>query len=167
MFTLSDIMFVNADTLASLQIIQSENHPSSHMQCPNKSASGAKESLSVFGLFSGLARTPQGKQKLRKLFLRPSTDLSIIRERLHTIGVLLRPDNLVALEKIMKSLKMIRDMQTVVVHLQKGINNSKGTSIQRGVWANLQCFTFYTLQVLEGIRELSTDNQTLAIASKV
>lgn len=160
-------MFVNADTLASLQIIQSESHPNIHMQGPNKSTSGAKESLSIFGLFNGLARTPQGKQKLRQLFLRPSTDLSIIRERHYTLSVLLRADNFATLENITKGLKMIKDMRPVIVHLQKGINSSKGSSVQKGVWASLQSFTFYTMKVLEGVRELANEKQLLAITSKV
>ena len=85
MFSLADMMFVNADTLNSLQILQHEFHPNSHMQGPTKSSSGAKESLSVYGLFHQLARTPQGKQKLRQIFLRPSIDIDLIVERHKTI----------------------------------------------------------------------------------
>lgn len=168
MFTLADLMFVNSDTLASLQIIQSENHPNSHMQGPNKSTSGAKESLSVYGLFCHLARTPQGKQKLRQIFLRPSTNLAMITERLSTIDVLLKSENVATLEKIHHSLKMIKDIRTVVVHLQKGINSpsSKGSSVAaRGVWASIQNFTFHVLKILEAIRELA-DGENLVITAK-
>ncbi|TVY85141.1 MutS protein-like protein [Lachnellula suecica] len=161
MFALSNQMFVNADTLASLQIIQSENHPNSH-----KSTSGAKESLSVFGLFFHLAHTPQGKQKLRQIFLRPSMDLAVIKERLDTLSILLRPENDAALGSISKSLKHIKDIRSVVIHLQKGITDiGKGSSIFRGVWANIRNFTFHTLKILEAIRELS-DGRLLAITNK-
>ena len=168
MFTLSDTMFVNTDTLASLQIIQSESQPNSQMQGPNKSTSGAKESLSVYGLFCHLARTPQGKQKLRQIFLRPSVDICIISERLSTISALLRPENTPSLEKLCKSLKMIKDIRTVVIHLQKGVSDiqGKGNAVRRGVWANIRNFTFHTLKILEAIREMN-DSQTLSIASKV
>jgi DNA mismatch repair protein MSH5 len=168
MSTLSDVMLINADTLASLQIIQSENHPNLHMQGPNKSTSGAKESLSVYGLFCHLARTPQGKQKLRQIFLRPSIDLSVIGERLNTISVLLRPENSAALENIAKSLKQIKDMRTVVIHLQKGIGDvpGKGSAIRRGAWASMQNFTFQTLKILETLRELN-DGQGLPVVNKV
>jgi DNA mismatch repair protein MSH5 len=168
MFTLSDLMFVNADTLASLQIIQSESHPNSHMQGPNKSTSGAKESLSVYGLFHYLASTPQGKQKLRQIFLRPSLDLSVIGERLATTSILLRPENQPLLEKIVKSLKMIKDIRAVVIHLQKGVSNvpGNGSAINRGVWGSLQAFTFHTLKIIEALTELSDIHPT-AIASKV
>ncbi len=168
MFTLSEIMFVNADTLLSLQIIQSENHPNLHMQGPNQSTSGAKESLSVYGLFYHLARTPQGKQKLRQIFLRPSTDLAVIRERLQTLGVLLKPENSTALENVGQDLKSIKDLRTVVVHLQKGICNPsrRANSIRNGVWANIQNFTFHVLKILEAIRDLR-DGQTLFITTRL
>ena len=168
MFTLSDIMFINADTLASLQIIQSEKHPNSHMQGPNKSASGAKESLSVYGLFHHLASTPQGRQKLRKIFLRPSMDLSTIGERLNTISILLRPENVSCVEEIVKSLKKVKDMRTVVIHLKKGINDisGKASAARQGVWASLQNFSLFTLKIMEAIRELN-DAQSLNIMGKV
>lgn len=167
MFTLSDMMFVNADTLASLQVIQSENHPNSHMQGPNKSTSGAKESLSVYGLFYNLARTPQGKQKLRQFFLRPSTDLNVIKERLSTISVLLKPDNSTTLEKLSRSLKMIKDLRSVMIHLQKGISDVPGkpNAMRRGAWANIQNFTFHVLMILDALRELA-GSQSLEIANK-
>ncbi|TVY20089.1 MutS protein-like [Lachnellula arida] len=162
MFTLSDQMFVNADTLASLQIIQSENHPNSH-----KSSSGAKESLSVFGLFVHLAHTPQGKQKLRQIFMRPSVNLTVIEERLNTLKILLRPENSSSLESISRSLKHIKDIRSVVIHLQKGINDmGKGNSVSRSVWANIRNFTFHTLKILEAIHELY-DGRSLAISNKL
>ncbi|KAI1005835.1 hypothetical protein K3495_g2390 [Podosphaera aphanis] len=167
MFALTDTMFINVDTLASLQIIQSENHPNSHMGGPNNSTSGAKESLSIFGLFYHFARTPQGKQRLRHIFLKPSLDLSIIQERLDSIGVLLRPDNFSTLERLNRSLTMIKDIRTVVVHLQKGINkfSGNGNAIRRGVWGSLQNFTYYVLKIVEAIRELN-GNESLKIASR-
>jgi DNA mismatch repair protein MSH5 len=168
MFNLSEMMFVNADTLASLQIIQSENHPNSHMQGPNKSTSGAKESLSVFGLFCHLASTPQGKQRLRQIFLRPSLDLSVIGERLITIDVLLRPENSTVFEKMVKALKKIRDIRTVIVHLQKGVSSvsGKGVAIKSGTWNSILNFTFHTMKIMEAMRELN-DGQSLAISRKV
>jgi DNA mismatch repair protein MSH5 len=166
MFTLSDMMFVNADTLASLQIIQSESHPNKHNQGPN--TSGAKESLSVYGLFHLLARTPQGKQKLRHMFLRPSIDLSVIDERLNTIGVLLRPENSSLLHTIGKSLKRIKDVRTVVIHLQKGVCDvpSRSSTIKKRVWGSLQNFVFQSLSILEVLQEIG-GGHGLAIVTKV
>jgi DNA mismatch repair protein MSH5 len=153
---------------ASLQIIQSENHPNSHMQGPNRSTSGAKESLSVYGLFHYLSSTPQGRQKLRQIYLRPSMDLFVIGERLNTISILLRSENQPILDKIVASLKKIKDIRAVVIHLQKGISDvlGKGSTIAKGVWASLQNFTFHVLKIIEAISELN-DTQKLAITSKV
>lgn len=166
MFNLTDIMFVNTDTLTSLQVIQSENHPNSHMQ--GLANSGAKESLSVYGLFHNLARTPQGRQRLRQMFLRPSLDLADIEERLNTIMVLLRPENEPCLENLSRSLARIKDIRTVVIHIQKGINDvaGKGSTVRKGVWANIQVFTFHVLKILEAIHGLS-DHQNLAITSRM
>ena len=167
MFTPSDMMFVNADTLASLQIIQSENHPNSHMQGPNKATSGAKEGLSLYGLYHHLACTPQGKQKLRRFFLRPSTDLEVINERLNTISVMLRPENSPALEQISRCLKKVKDIRTVIIHMQKGINDvGKGKSVGRGVWANIHNFTQQVLKILEGVYELN-GGSALSLTSKL
>lgn len=165
MFTLTGQLFINSDTLASLQIMRSETHPNSHMQGPN--SSGAKESLSVYGLFCHLARTPQGNQKLRQIFLRPSTDLVLIRERLHTISIFLRPENSPSLDNLYGYLKHIRDIRSVVIHLQKGISNTAKTStIYRGVWASLRNFAHYTLRILEVVRELS-DGRSLRIVDQL
>lgn len=167
-FTLSDMMFVNADALVSLQILQSESHPNSHMQGPNNATSGSKESLSVFGLFQPLASTSQGRQKLRRIFLRPSIDLSIIEERQRTTSVLLSPENQPMLEDIVKYLKKIKDIRTVVIHLQKGVSDvPAGTRVNRGVWASIQNFAFYTLKIMEALRGINHSDQPLDIITKV
>ncbi len=131
---------MNADTLASLQILQSESHPQSHNQGPTKASSGWKEGLSVYGLFHHLARTAQGKYNLRQYFLRPSLDVGIINERLDTASVFLRPDNSGPLNMLVKSLGQIKNMKTVMIHLRKGISNgmSKGGGIKSGVWSSLR-----------------------------
>jgi DNA mismatch repair protein MSH5 len=46
MVSLKDIMFVNADTICSLQVFESEAHPSGYMAGAGK---GGKEGLSLFG----------------------------------------------------------------------------------------------------------------------
>ncbi|KFY12425.1 hypothetical protein V491_06792 [Pseudogymnoascus sp. VKM F-3775] len=168
MFSLADMMFINADTLNSLQILQSEFHPNTHMQGPTKSNSGAKESLSVYGLFRQLAHTPQGKYKLRQVFLRPSLDLDLIQERHNTIVIFLRPNNAEALDIITHSLKRIKNIRTVLIHLTKGINApaAKGGAIKQSIWGSLQQFTFHSLKVVDAIRGIE-DGEKLAIVGKV
>lgn len=129
---------MNADTLSSLQILQSEIHPQAHNQGPTNTNPGSKEGLSVYGLFQRLTRTPQGKALLRQYFLRPSLEIDVINERLDTTNVFLRPDNDGSLKSITNSLGKIKNMKTVVIHLRKGISNTKGGNIRCGVWSSLQ-----------------------------
>lgn len=132
--------YMNADTLASLQILQSEIHPQAHNQGPTNAHSGLKEGLSVYGLFQHLARTPQGKYLLRQYFLRPSLNLDIINERLDTVGVFVQPDNDGPMKNIVKSLGQIKNMKTVVIHLRKGVSGglNKGGGIKSGIWTSLR-----------------------------
>lgn len=132
--------FVNADTLLSLQIIQSESHPNSHNQGPSKTSSGAKEGLSLYGLFHGLASTTQGRQMLRQCFLRPCTNLDLIKERLDTLTVFTRPDNEVGLAGICKHLRGVKNIRGLTAKLRKGAagGTNKGSGIARGIWQGLQ-----------------------------
>ncbi|KAK2760737.1 MutS protein msh5 [Arachnomyces sp. PD_36] len=156
MLSLKGTMFVNADTLASLQVLQSESHPSAFNQGPGKTSSGSKESLSVYGLFHHFARTPQGKARLRQYFLRPSVDVGIINERQDFIGVFVRPDNAPSLEKLTKSLKSIKNLRPVMIHLHKGVStgNAKYGGFKSGVWATLLAFAFHAMDIHETLREV-------------
>ena len=176
-FTLADSMFVNTDTLLSLQILQSEFHPNSHMQGPMKSSSGAKESLSIYGLFNKLARTPQGKHRLRQMFLRPSTNIDVINERLNTLAVFGDPQNADPYKDITKSLKTIKNIRTVIIHLKKGItgksrqqphtsNRGNKPTILSGVWGSLLQFASSALELQSAIRALHK-GERLSIVSKV
>lgn len=129
---------MNADTLSSLQILQSEIHPQAHNQGPTNDNPGSKEGLSVYGLFQHLARTPQGKALLRQYFLRPSLEINVINERLDSTTVFLRPDNDESLRSITNSLGKIKNMKTALIHLRKGVSNGKGGNIGCGVWSSLQ-----------------------------
>ncbi|KAL2389735.1 hypothetical protein RJ035_001931 [Blastomyces gilchristii] len=154
MRSLRDTMFVNTDTLTSLQVIQSESHPNAFNQGPGKTSPGAKESLSIYGLFHHFARTPHGKTRLRQRFLRPSTDAAHIKEGHDFISTYLRPDNGECIEKLTKSLKGIKNLRPVMVHVQKGISsgNAKFKAFKSGVWATLLEFAFHAIDVHDTIR---------------
>lgn len=102
------------------------------------------------------------------MFLRPSIDLSVIGERLDIIGILLRPDNSAVLQSIGKSMKRIKDIRTVIIHLQKGVCDvpSQSSVIRKGVWGSMQTFVFQVLTLFDAVRQLS-ESQGLAIVSKV
>ncbi|KAI9656836.1 MAG: MutS protein msh5 [Bathelium mastoideum] len=168
MFTLSDSMFINMDTLLSLQIVQSESHPHSHNQGPTESSSGSKEGLSVYGLFHHLARTPQGKYLLRQYFLRPSLNLEVINERLDTISVFVRPDNTDSLADLSKNLAQVKNIRPVLVQLLKGVSGGagKGGGIARGAWTSLRNFVFHALKIRDIIQEV-VGAERLAICLKI
>lgn len=156
MFSMRDTMFINADTLTSLQIMQLESHPHSHNQGPTKSSSGSKEGLSVYGLFHNLARTPQGKFLLRQYFLRPSLNPQVINERLETIGVFLRVENAAPLESLVKNLQSVKNIRAIMINLRKGVGGGlgKGGGISRSVWAGIRQFVFHALKIRDAFQEV-------------
>lgn len=140
MFSLRDTMFINADTLHSLQILDAESHPHSHNRGPTQNSRGSKEGLSVYALFHRFAHTSQGRSQLRRYFLRPSLDLGIINDRLHAVSVFIRPDNENILQDLVKSLKKVGNMRVVMMNLKKGVSAStEGRSgFSRNVWVTIR-----------------------------
>ena len=94
----------------------------------------------MYGLFHHLARTPQGKLRLRQYFLRPSLNLDVLHERHDAISILLQASNETLLNDIVKSLKSIKNMKNVVTNLRKGISggSSKNQGLTSGVWFSLR-----------------------------
>ncbi|RMZ69201.1 dna mismatch repair msh5 [Pyrenophora seminiperda CCB06] len=168
MFTLRETMFINADTLHSLQIMGAESHPHSHNKGPTKASSGEKEGLSVYGLFHHLARTPQGRFLLRQQFLRPSLNLDIINERLNTVRVFVRPDNESALQTLIQNLKNIGNMRVVMINLRKGVGSStKGAGgVSKSLWRSIRAFAFHALKIKDALREV-LGGETLVIMNKI
>lgn len=147
--------------------MQSESNPNSHSQGPTKDVSGSKEGLSVYGLFHRLARTPQGKSILRQYFLKPSLSIDVINERLETASVFLRPDNTIPLQKLIKSLRSVKNMRTVMIHLRKGVDNgSAAGAMKSGIWSSLRSFAFHALQIIDAIAEV-IGSDTIAIGIKI
>ncbi|PYH39873.1 MutS family protein MSH5 [Aspergillus neoniger CBS 115656] len=157
MFTLSGSMFVNGRTLLSLQIMESESHPSMVNQGTGRKSTSSKEGLSVYGLFQRFASTPQGRNKLKQMFLRPSVELDVINERNSFISVYHRADNLNPLDKLVKGLKHIKNLQYAMINLRKGISTGSGKimGFKATVWATLLAFAFYGIDIQDALRETS------------
>ncbi|GKZ42071.1 mutS protein msh5 [Aspergillus brasiliensis] len=167
MFTLSGTMFVNGRTLLSLQIMESESHPSMVNQGPGRKSTSSKEGLSVYGLFQRFACTPQGRHRLKQMFLRPSVELDVINERHSFISVYLRADNSDALDKMVKALKHVKNLHYVILNLRKGISTGSGKimGFKTTVWATLLAFSFYGIDIRDALRETS-GGTNLALHSK-
>ncbi|GLA02787.1 mutS protein msh5 [Aspergillus niger] len=139
MLALTGTMFVNGRTLLSLQIMESESHPSMVNHGPGRKSTSSKEGLSVYGLFQRFACTPQGRNQLKQMFLRPSVELDVINERHSFIGVYLRTDNFNPFDKMVKGLKHIKNLHYVMINLRKGISTGSGKimGFKATVWATL------------------------------
>ncbi|PHH59179.1 hypothetical protein CDD81_3665 [Ophiocordyceps australis] len=163
-FSLENFVFVNTETLGSLQIIQAEFHPNSQSWGTDGSKAGTKESLSVYGLFHHLASTPQGRIRLRQLFLRPTMDMSIISERQCVITMLLRPENAEFVKQATAILRKMCNIRNIVSQLQKGVDcPSSGRSWNKGVWATLRKFSAQVLKLRDLASSIlpSTDARTV------
>ncbi|KLU87540.1 DNA mismatch repair protein MutS [Magnaporthiopsis poae ATCC 64411] len=155
-FNLADSMLVNQDTLDALQITRTESHPNRQMSNPSRGDWGAKEGLSVYGLFQKHACTLQGKIRLKQAFLRPSTDIQLLRERHRTVAVLMRPENSETCHLLTKKLKTIRNMKTVMANVQKGVDKpSSKTPAKKGVWQRLRYFAKSSVEIFELVRNLA------------
>ncbi|PYI12502.1 DNA mismatch repair protein Msh5 [Aspergillus sclerotiicarbonarius CBS 121057] len=167
MFGLNGTMFVNGRTLLSLQIMESESHPSMVNQGPGRKSSSSKEGLSVYGLFQRFSYTPQGRNRLKQMFLRPSVEIDVIHERHSFVSVYLRADNYNPLDKMVKGLKHIKNLHHVMINLRKGISTGSGKimGFKTTVWATLLAFAFYGIDIHDALRETSGGN-LLALHSK-
>ncbi|KAK0861072.1 hypothetical protein LTS02_008063 [Friedmanniomyces endolithicus] len=152
MFSLSGSMFINADTLLSLQ-----SCPRSRIQTLSTRDRPAKDGLA------------ERKKACRcTYFLRPSLNLAVINERLQTISVLLRPDNTTPLDRLTESLSKTKDMRLATVNLHKGVSAglNRNRGISTSVWPSIRHFVFYALGIQDALIELQ-GSERLAIRVKI
>ncbi|KAF2764623.1 hypothetical protein EJ03DRAFT_391948 [Teratosphaeria nubilosa] len=168
MFSLSGMMFVNSDTLLSLQITSTESHPNLGPASSKGWTSATKEGLSVYGLFHQLAKTAQGRALLKQYFLRPSLNIHVINERLNTIDVLLLPENTTCLDRLVASLAKVKNMRISTVNLRKGTSSglNKNRGISTSVWPNIRNFVYYALRITDVLAETAGAHR-LALCNKI
>ena len=158
MFSLKDVMFVNRDTLASLQIFECESHPDFQKQ---GSGGRGKEGLSVFGVVNS-ARSPLGQRLLKEWFLRPSTDLGVVTGRHDAVEMLCRAENTHVVAGVAGGLKKVKNIPAVLAALRKG----KGSGGRGGEWTAVLGFVFNALKMRAGMQELAGARR-MAIYTKV
>jgi DNA mismatch repair protein MSH5 len=122
----------------------------------------------VFGLFQYNAKTPQGRARLRQIFLRPSTEVDVITSRLDFVTVFTRPDNQPTAQRLSKSLSKIKNMRNVVTMLHKGIDGGTNSRFQfkSGVWSSLLEFCYHAIDIVEGLREVA-GSESLVICARI
>lgn len=157
--------WIGSNTFHSLQIIQHESHPNLFNQGPGIKSSSSKEGLSIYGLFQRFAHSPQGRSKLKQIFIRPSLDLKVISQRHNFIEVFSRPDNQPSLDKMTKAMKHIKNLRPVMTNLHKGISTGSAriTGFKTTVWACLLAVSIIAhrrniayLSSLRSIRSISS-----------
>ena len=149
--------FITMDTVLSLQIMQSESHPSSHNQGPTKASSGSKEGLSVYGLFHPLARSPQGKLALKQLFLRPLLDINRLHDRQDAVAVFSRPENSSVVDIIRAHLGKIKNVRSFLVTLRRGVSSGTGQAgkVAFRIWHGLHEFACHSTEIFNVLRDVA------------
>jgi DNA mismatch repair protein MSH5 len=146
MFSLKDVMFVNRDAIASLQIFESESHPD--LQKQGRGGRG-KEGLSLFGIVNS-ARSPLGQRLLKEWFLRPSLSLEVVRERHECVEVLLKGENIHVVGGLAKCLKKVKNIPKIIAALKRG----KGGGHKGGEWSAVLGFVFNVLKIRTMMQEV-------------
>jgi DNA mismatch repair protein MSH5 len=167
MNTTTDTMILSADSLISLQILQSELHPNPQIRSSNSSEPTAKEALSVTGLLQALASSAQGKKMLRQMLLQPSTNLDLIEERHKSIEVLLHAENGEIAKNMRRLLRKLKNTKTLLLHVRKGVDRIRGQlSIRVGDWKALLRFAMVCTQLKQATHTLK-GTSGIAIFSRV
>ncbi|KAH7935288.1 hypothetical protein HPB52_005713 [Rhipicephalus sanguineus] len=111
--SLKDRIRISQMTLGCLQIFKEEWHPSVY-----KFGIAGKEGLSLFGLFNR-CRSKVGSRELRKLFCRPTRDLSVLQSRQATVAFFTVPNNQPIVNSLRECLANVRDVSGVLMRMSK------------------------------------------------
>ncbi|KAG0326787.1 MutS protein msh5 [Dissophora globulifera] len=142
-FTLESFMFINANSLSSLQIFEDESHPSMH-----NSIRGRKEGLSLFGVLNQ-AKTPQGKYLLKQWLLRPSLDLNVIYARHQSVECFVRTENQPTVGQLVNCLSHVKNIPKVLQALPRKATIAEWQAV-------LQVIDSKCLKIHSGVQEILT-----------
>ncbi|KAA1469886.1 hypothetical protein DENSPDRAFT_649174 [Dentipellis sp. KUC8613] len=137
---LDEVMQINADALASLQIFENESHASIH-------SDKTKEGLSLFGILNN-TRTALGRSLMRTWLLRPSLRIPVIAARHDAVACFVNGDNLIAARAMHNHLKGIKNVPRILSAMKSG----KAGIIE---WQGLVKFAFHTAMIRDALTELN------------
>ncbi|XP_063055890.1 mutS protein homolog 5 isoform X2 [Engraulis encrasicolus] len=106
--SLNDMVYMDKDTFSVLQIFKSELHPSVY-----KLQSGEKEGLSLFGILNRCKST-FGSKLLRKWFLQPTRDLTVLQRRKEVVQFFTSPRNSDSFKVLQGCLRNVRSIPTLL-----------------------------------------------------
>ncbi|KAG6377088.1 muts domain V-domain-containing protein [Boletus reticuloceps] len=136
---LDQVMHVNADTLCSLQVFESENHATIH-------SDQTKEGLSLFGILN-TTRTALGRSLLRTWFMRPSLSLQVLQARHDAIECFICAENLPVFGALQTQLRGIANIPKTLGLLRSG----KGKFSD---WQAIVKFTYHSAMIRDALAEL-------------
>lgn len=151
-------MFVDMETFYSLHIISDETHPNSQALETMQGGSGAKEGLSMYGLFRAFISTSQGRSELRQLLLRPTLKIETIEERQQTICILLHPKNATGIRAVTSILRKIHNIRKTVTQLHLGIESLSWG--QSSIWTTLRLFLSQSLRLKHTVEAMCGSDGT-------
>lgn len=111
-FSLNDIVNIDENTYRVLQIFQDEKHPSVY-----KGSAGSKEGLSLYGICNK-CKSGIGKKELKRWFLLPTNNKSVIEERQTAIRYFILGKNMEILDAIQNSLKHIKYLPRIFLRMK-------------------------------------------------
>lgn len=111
-YTLKQLVAIEKNSFESLQVFQQEKHPS-----VAKHGVSQKEGLSLFGLFNCCV-SKIGSLYLRKIFLMPTQETTIILDRLNTVQFFTDARNLTLRNNLRQQLKHIKGVAALFGRLK-------------------------------------------------
>lgn len=161
-YSLEDSMIIDENTYSALQIFQKESHPSVY-----KVGSGTKEGLSLFGMMN-LTKSIIGNRLLRVWFLRPTTNIQVLKERQKAIAFFHSPRNLEVVLSIQDCLKHVKCISRVLLKMASAqASTNDWQSLYKTVYNSIYianiCKTLPDIEIAQKItQEFSEDLHRIA-----
>lgn len=107
-FDLDYFVSMDQQTFEALDIFQNEWHPST-----TRKGLAKKESLTVFGIFNNCA-SKVGSHYLKKIFLQPISDFSVLEERFNIIEYFIEKNNANLKATIYDFMRNLKDVSSII-----------------------------------------------------
>ncbi|GIX99700.1 mutS protein homolog 5 [Caerostris darwini] len=141
--TLKNVVQIDENSFRALQIFQEERHPSVY-----KSSSGIKEGLSLYGICNK-CKSAIGKKELKRWFLLPSNDPTLLKERQAAVKYFISSKNADVMSTLQGSLKHIKFLPRI-------ISRMKTAQASMNDWQSLYKTVYHAMLIGEICRSRSS-----------